>query len=94
MIDQFLQDAPRWLARIERGIRDGDTEDAADAAAALAGASDAVGALDIADRAARLEHAVRSEDPQARSMAAMSADALGDLQERLREQRAQGWPKG
>lgn len=94
MIDQFLEDAPRWLARIERGIRDGDTEEAAAAAAALAGAGEGLGALDIADRAARLEHAVRSEDPYAGSMAAMTADALGDLQERLREQRAQGWPKG
>lgn len=93
MIDQFLENAPRWLARIERGIRDGDREEAAAAAAALAGAGDALGALDIADRAARLEHAVRSEDPFAGSMAASTADALGDLQERLREQREQGWPK-
>jgi len=94
VIDQFLQDAPRWLARIERGIRDGDTEDAAAAAAILAGASGSLGALDIADHAARLEHAVRLDDPAAGSRAAMAVDALGDLQERLREQRAQGWPKG
>ncbi len=94
MIDQYLDKAPRWLARIERGVQDGDADGAAAAAAALAGASDVLGAHDVADRAARLEDAVRHGDPSIRSTLAMTADVLGDLQERLREQRAQGWPKG
>jgi len=64
------------------------------AAASLAGASDVLGALDVADRAARLEHAVRHDDPAIGSTLTMTGEVLGDLQERLREQREQGWPKG
>lgn len=64
------------------------------AAASLAGASDVLGAHDVADRAARLEHAVRHGDPALGSTLEMTAQALGDVQERLHEQREQGWPKG
>ncbi len=93
VIDRFLDDAPRWWRRIATGLDRGDQDGALDAATSLAEAGARLGAVDLADHAARLEHAIRRHDPMTAALLEDTGSALGSVEERLREQRALGWPK-
>lgn len=98
-MDRFLDEAPRRLARIQQGLATGepggpDGPGAVTDALALAAAAEALGAPVLAVQAEHLAHALQADDPAARERAALTADALRDVADALRDARATGWPAG